>query len=295
MSAGFYRGRRVLVTGADGFIGSHLCRRLETDGANVFAMRRAEHGDLSESGVAARVFDEFEPEVVFHLASFVTSAQALDVVVPITISGLLAAARLLTAAAAQRSARVVLAGSMKEPEGDEAPSSPYAAAKGAQTAYARMFHELHGLDVVVARLFMVYGPDARNPDRFIPYIARTLVRGEVPQLTSCRQAIDWVYIDDAIDALLALGATDGLGGSRIDVGSGALVGLRTIAEEVARLAGASGRIVFGALPDRKREPVRVANAEETFRRTGWRAAIPLEEGLRRVVAWYRDEMEREKR
>jgi nucleoside-diphosphate-sugar epimerase len=292
MRPDFYRGRRVLVTGADGFIGTYLCRRLEEHGAQLFAMRRAQHGDLSEPDVAERVVGEFQPEVVFHLASMVTSGHSLDLVVPVTVAGLVAAVRLLTAAAAQRTPRVVLAGSMREPQGDEPPLSVYGAAKGAQSAYARMFHALYGLDAVVARMFTVYGPDERNPERFLPYVTRTLLRGEPAKMSSGRREIDWIYVDDAVDGLLVLGATDGLGGSRIDIGSGSPATVRTLAGEVARLTGSRSELLFGALPDRDLEPLRIADVEETYRRIGWRASVPLEEGLRRTVAWYRDKQER---
>ena len=291
MSSDFYRGRRVLVTGADGFIGTYLCRHLEADGARLFPMRRAQHGDLSDAGVAERVI-EFQPEVIFHLASLVTSGDSLELVVPVTVAGFVAAVRLLSAAAAARTGRVVLAGSMREPEGDEPPMSAYGAAKGAQSAYARMFHALYGLDTVVARMFTVYGPDERNPERFVPYVTRALLRGEPAKMSSGRRDIDWIYIDDAVDGLLRLGATDGLGGARIDIGSGSVANVRTLADAVARMTGSRSELLFGALPDRDREPVRVANVEETYRRIGWRPAVSLEEGLRRTVAWYQDRLER---
>jgi nucleoside-diphosphate-sugar epimerase len=298
MRPDFYRGRRVLVTGADGFIGAYLCRRLTAHGAQLFAMRRVEHGDLSEADVAERVFADFQPEIVFHLASLALDGRSLDLVIPVTLANLVAAVRLLTAAAAASSRgtpRVVLAGSMKEPEGDEVPTSVYAVAKGSQSAYARMFHAVHGLDAVVARMFMVYGPDERNRERLLPYVTRSLLRGEPARLTSGRRESDWIYIDDAVEGLMVLGATDGLGGSRIDIGSGSLASVRTLVEEVARLTGSPSELLFGAVPDRGPEPLRVADVEETYRRTGWRAVVPLEEGLRRTVAWYRDELERGER
>jgi nucleoside-diphosphate-sugar epimerase len=292
MTPDFYRGRRVLVTGANGFIGAYLCRRLAADGAQLFAMTRAQHGDLSEPGVAERVIKDFQPELVFHMASLARGGQSLDLVIPITVTNLVAAVRLLTAAAAQRTPRIVLAGSMMEPEGDEPPSSVYAVAKGAQASYARMFHALHGLDAVVARMFLVYGPDERNHERLLPYVARTLLRGEPAKLTSGQREIDWIYIDDAIEGLLVLGATDGLGGSRVDIGTGSVASVRKLVEDVARMTGSRSELIFGAVPDRDIEPSRLADVEDTYRRIGWRATIPLEEGLRRTIAWYRDELER---
>lgn len=286
MTAEFYRGRRVLVTGANGFIGEYLCSRLESLGAHVVGVCRSEHGDLSEPGVAERILDAARPDIVFHMASLALGGQALDLVLPILTANLVAAVRLMTAAAERRTFRVVLAGSIMEPEAEEAPSSPYSAAKGAQVTYARMFHNLYALDVVVARMSVVYGPDWRNDARLLPYVTRTLLRGEPARLTSGQRRIDWVYVDDVVDALLILGSTEGLGGLRIDIGSGRLASVRAVAEEVVRLTGSTGELVFGAVPDRHDEPLRIADVEETYRRIGWRAAVTLEEGIRRTVAWY---------
>jgi nucleoside-diphosphate-sugar epimerase len=190
--------------------------------------------------------------------------------------------------------RLVLAGSMEEPEPDAGslpvPASPYAAAKGAASAYARMFHALYGLPVVTARLFMVYGPGQRDLGKLVPHVATSLLRGERPRLSSGRRPVDWIYVDDVVDGLAALATAPGIEGERLDLGSGELVTVREVAERLAaivRADGAAAELGVGELPDRPLETVRRADVERTRELTGWRPKVSLDEGLRRTYEGYR--------
>ena len=301
-------GRRALVTGASGFIGTRLSEALVAAGAEVHAVARTagdSHdvrwwtADLSDPDAASRVMRETAPEVVFHVAGHVTGAQGLDVVVPSLRGNLLATVNVLAAAAGQGSVpRVVLAGSMQEPgsdvrEGDAAavPVSPYAATKSAATGYARMFHALYDLPVVVLRVFMVYGPGPQNQDKVIPYTIRSLMAGEPPRLSSGTRAVDWVYIDDVVSAFLA--AADHRAalalGRTIDIGSGDLTTIRSVAERLAGLVGHDVVPQFGAEPDRPLErESRAADLGPARELLGWVPETTLDDGLARTVAWFRD-------
>lgn len=304
-------GARVLVTGASGFIGRRLCRRLAEAGARVHGTGRSDalsaeelegrsRGDLADEAFARGLLEEARPDLVFHLASRVTGSRDPEAVLPTFHANLTSTVNLLVATREAGCRRLVLAGSMEEPEpeldpdlggGLPAPVSPYAAAKGAASAYARMFHALYGLPVVTARLFMVYGPDQRDLRKLVPHVAVSLLRGVRPPLSSGRRPVDWIYLDDAVEGLLALATAPGIEGERLDLGSGELVTVREVAERLAAIAaeagvGAAG-LGLGELPDRPLETVRRADAERTRARTGWRPAVPLDQGLRRTFDWYR--------
>ena len=185
------RGERVLVTGASGFIGSHLVRALTSRGAEVHAVSREtkrENGDrvrwwrggVLDVGSVRQLYMSIRPDVVFHLASHVMGSPALENVLPTFHANLASSVNLLTAAAEHGCRRVILPGSLAEPEpsrGETIPSSPYAAAKWAGTMYANMFHALYGVPVVNARLFMVYGPDQKDHAKLVPYVTLSLLRG----------------------------------------------------------------------------------------------------------------------
>ena len=232
---------------------------------------------------------QVSPDLVFHLASQVGGSRAIDWVLPTVKSNLLSTVNLLVAAAESGCHRFVVAGSMEEPANPQVaiPCSPYAAAKSASTAYARMFYALYDLPVVVLRLFMVYGPEQRDLAKLIPYVGLSLQRGETPELASGRRLVDWVYVDDVSNAFVAAAATGGVEGETIDVGTGELVSVRTVVEKLTSLIDPSIEPRFGALPDRPLESLPRANVDRSFSLLEWRARVPLDEGLRRTARWLR--------
>ena len=85
-----------------------------------------------------------------------------------------------------------------------------------------MFSALYGLQVVTARIFMTYGPAQPDRKKLIPYVTDCLLRGEAPQLTSGERLVDWVYVDDVVDGLLAAATSPRGAGKTVDLGSGTL-------------------------------------------------------------------------
>jgi nucleoside-diphosphate-sugar epimerase len=291
--------KRVLVTGATGFLGSHLCRRLGSQGAEVYGVSRrsqAQEGDIqwlqgemSDMPTARRILMETKPDVIFHLSGLASGLCDLKFVLPTLHSLFLSTVNVLTVAAEMGPVRVILAGSLTEPtpDADEpTPGSPYAAAKWASSAYGRMFSTIYDLPVVILRIFMTYGPgqDAR---KLIPHVILSLLRNKSPELSNGRWEADWVYIDDVIDGLVAAARSPNVTGRTIDLGCGRLVSVRAIIEQLVELTGARVAPAFGALPDRPLEQVRVADVERTERMLGWKAMVSLNEGLRRTVDAYR--------
>jgi len=294
-------GTRVLVTGARGFIGTHLSARLVAAGAEVIAVSRhstREDGngvrwqqcDLEDFADAAKLFRGVRPRVLFHLSGKVTAAPDVSLVLPAFHSLLTSTVNLLTLATEHGGCRVVFTASMEEPYGEPAedvvPASPYSAAKSAASAYARMFHRLYGCPVATVRLFMGYGP-GQAPDKVIPSTILSLLRQEAPRLSSGRRPLDWIYVEDVIDGLLRAATASGVEGATIDLGSGTLRPVREIVERLVRLMDSSVAPVFGALPDRPGAHVRVARIERAATLLGWRPSTPLDAGLARTIEWYR--------
>ena len=301
-----WKNRVVMVTGATGFIGSHLLKRLVALGANVHAVSRAERPDndgpvrwvqldLADARATDQLVSKAKPEIVFHLASLVTGGRGLELVVPTLQANLVGAVNLMTAISATGCERLILAGSMEEPDpGQEAhvPSSPYAAAKWACSGYAQMFHALYRAPIVTARIFMVYGPDQKDHKKLIPYVTQSLLRGEQPQLMSGERPVDWIYVDDVVDGLLAIAVGSGLAGKRIDLGSGVLIKVREVVETLCRISGTDLRPKFGAVADRAMEQVRVADLAGSRAAIAWAPQHDLEEGLRMTYRWYAGQSER---
>jgi UDP-glucose 4-epimerase len=266
-------GNSVLVTGASGFIGGHLCRRLTACGARVHAVSRgsqrsdSEHlswwqADCGDSSEIRELFRAVRPQIVFHLASHVAGARELDVVLPTFSGNLASTVHLLTAAAEVGCQRIVLAGSSEEPLGFNEtafPCSPYAAAKWASSIYGRMFHQLFQLPVVMPRIFMTYGPDQKDVHKLVPYVIRRLLRGEVPRLSSGRRQADWIYVGDVVEGLLRAAVVHGIEGCGFDLGSGSLISVREIVGQITEIVDGSVEPVFDASLDRPFEQERAAD------------------------------------
>ncbi len=293
-------GQTVLVTGGTGFIGSHLCRALDEAGCNVHSVsRKAESkekgnvrywkGDLADIATARRILTAARPDVIFHLASHVSGARDLACVLPTFRDNLVSTVNLLTAAAEIGCRRIVLAGSLEETRSEPSavvPCSPYAASKSAASAYGRMFHSLYGVPVVVARLFMVYGPGQSDHSKLIPYVISSLLKKEAPQLSNGRRLVDWIFVQDVVEGVIAAAQAPGIEGKTIEIGSGNLVSIREIVEHLIQLIDPNIHPVFGALPERPMEQVRVANVAESKLLTGWNPRTSLEEGLKQTALWY---------
>jgi UDP-glucose 4-epimerase len=294
-------GASVLVTGATGFIGAHLCRKLSASGATLHAVSRQLHHsnkehlrwwqtDLSDATAVRGMFKTVKPQFVFHLASYVSGARDLKVVLPTFCDNLASTVHLLTAAAEVGCRRIVLASSSEEPlvfNDDTFPCSPYAAAKWASSIYGRMFYRLFQTPVVMPRIFMTYGPEQNDIQKLVPYVVCRLLRGEAPTLSSGRRLADWIYVDDVVEGLLRAAVARGVEGCSFDLGSGLLVSVRGIVEQIVEIVGGSVEPAFNTLPDRPFEQERAADISFLSEKLGFQPETALKQGLEATVTWYR--------
>jgi nucleoside-diphosphate-sugar epimerase len=134
---------------------------------------------------------------------------------------------------------------------------------------------------------MVYGPGQRDLNKLVPYVILSLLRGEPPRLMSGARAVDWIFVADVVDALMAAARARGIDGARIDVGSGELVTVKEIVERLVAIINPGVEPRFGAVPDRTRERISVADVRRAQSLLGWLPSMLLDDGLRRTVDWYR--------
>lgn len=320
MMAAEWVGRKVCVTGADGFIGSWLTERLLKEGAEVLVMRRDDPtasraatgvadaqctevlGDLSDHQQLLGVISEHRVTDVFHLAAqaIVTAANQSPLsTFETNVRGtwnLLEAARLCPTIE-----RVVVTSSVKtRPSGaaignrDDAtlsPSLPYDASKAAAELITRSYAATFGLPVAITRFANVFGGGDLNFSRIVPSSARSLLAGESPVIYSDgTPERDFIYVEDAVDAYLAVAR--GLGDRRnhglvFNAGSG---GTQSVLALVQALIGAAGSDLS---PDVRGE--RMPNAEIDRQhldstliseRLGWKPLWSLDDGLAATYRWY---------
>ncbi len=239
--------------------------------------------DLADAAATEELVTRLRPDVVLHLAGRADGTRRLDAVVPILTDTLLTTVSVLAAAARLPRCKVVVAGSVED-GGREDVHSPYAASKAAAATYATLFHGLWQLDVTVLRLAMVYGPDDPNAHRLIPSVVAAFRAGRRPAVSSGTRRIDWVYVDDVVDAFLAAANTPDGDGGVFDVGSGTLVSIRDTVRLVAAAMGTAIAPAFGAVGDRPQEHDLAADPAPALVALGWRPQVGLAKGIARTVA-----------
>jgi nucleoside-diphosphate-sugar epimerase len=290
------RDRRVIVTGASGFVGLHLCRALLLYGCDVHALSRSEPKirdpklhwhkiDLTDLEATRTAFARIRADFVWHLCSYAQGERELALVLPTFRGELETTVNVLVSATDIGCQRLIMAGSLEESDRNEIPSSPYAAAKAASRSYAKMFHEFYGVPVVMTRIFMTYGP-GQSAKKIIPHAITCMLRGRLLKITSPGRRVDWLYVEDLVRGLLAVAVASDLEGISVDLGSGELVEIADVVRRIQALINPSAPVEFGAYPERALEQVRHADSARTYALTGWRPTISLGAGLKQTIHAY---------
>jgi dTDP-glucose 4,6-dehydratase len=313
---------RVLVTGASGFIGSHLVEALVGEGCTVRVNHPAgEHGNLAllspEVHGALEVCpgDVRDPEAmracasgvdaIFHLGA-ITSVpyanqhpqEAIDINVGGTLNVLLAARQF-------EAARVVVVstcgvyGALRYSPVDELhparPQSPYAASKLGAEALATSFYHTYGLPVAVVRPFNTYGP-CQSQRAVVPTIISQALARPVVELGALHPRRDLTYVSDTVAGLLAAWrAGDEALGAPVNLGTGQSISIGELAQRVIDLTGRPVEVRSTAertRPAGSEPPALAADNALALERLKWKPLVSLDEGLRRTIDWVRDHMDR---
>jgi nucleoside-diphosphate-sugar epimerase len=301
LGVGDIKDERVLVTGARGFIGGVTCRFLASQGAEVYGVGRSKAGspgstyayesvDLTGAKTTLDYIIDICPRFIIHLAGCTVASRELEWVQTTFAANLQSTVNVLSAASQAGVEKVVIAGSLEQPDESSVGStlsSPYAASKWAATGYSKMFHAVSGIQVATARIFMVYGPGQKELQKLVPYACLSTIAGKSPKITSGSRDVDWIYVDDVAEGLIRLLLNGPVNGSLVDIGTGRLVSTGEIAEKICELTESEVSPLIGAVPNRPMEQVRKADIEQTYRQIGWSPKTSLEDGLETTLAWYK--------
>lgn len=285
--------RRALVTGASGFVGAALTRRLLADGWEVhLLLRDSSVADAlppqaqvhRHDGNTLQLIDIMRaaaPEVVFHLASLFLAAHKPEDVERLINANLLFATQLVEAMAACGVKKLVNTGTSWEHYQDH-PYNPvclYAATKAAFTALLHYYVEVHQLRVVTLKLFDTYGAGDHRP-KVLNLLKRVANEGSSLSMSPGEQLVDLVYIDDVMDAFMLASAQLATQANAIEeygVSSGKPLPLKDIAALYAQVSGKALNIEWGGRPYRERE---VMVPWHSYRGVpGWQPTVTLAQGL----------------
>ena len=302
-------GTKVLLTGASGFIGSHVVRSLVSLGCRVTAVIRPGsrprrlgdvadrvsfvEGDVGDAGVCRALVGRFSPDVVYHLAWYLEPGDWADS--PRNLDCLSASLALLEGVGGAGCRRVVVAGSSVEYDTDPGyvteaspirPRTLYGACKASLFTAGERLARRQGWSFAQARIFNVYGP-GEDERRFVPHVVKGLLRGEPCDLTPGDQVRDYLHVEDVASALVALAASDIEGA--VNVASSRPVTLATVARTIAQLLGRPDLLRLGSRSPRPGDyPCLYADTRLLRDRTGWHPRFGLEAGLRQTIGWWMD-------
>jgi nucleoside-diphosphate-sugar epimerase len=304
---------RSIITGASGFVGANLARRLLGEGHEVHLLLRPGYAswriedlrknvliyevDLVDAERLDQTLRVIRPEVIFHLAAYGTYASQTDIrqMIQTNIAG---TANLVEAALKVGFESFVNTGTSSEygfksyaPCEDSLiePNSAYAVTKASATLFCQYVAHKHKVNLSTLRLYSVYGP-YEEPTRLVPELILHGQRGTLPPLANPTAAHDFVYIDDVCNAyLLAAGRSGARFGEIYNVGTGTQTTLREVVEIARKVMTITAQPKWDSMPERLGDTESwVANPRKIQVEMGWFPQNTFEQGFSRTIKWFQD-------
>jgi len=311
-------GARVVVTGAAGFIGSHLCETLLDRGHSVIGIDNLVTGDMANvAHLRARDFQfirhdvtkyidvEGRVDAVLHWASPASPIDYLELPIQTLKVGSLGTHNALGLAKA-KSARFVLASTseiygdpLEHPQketywGNVNPIGPrgvYDEAKRFAEAITLAYHRTHGVDTKIVRIFNTYGPRMRLRDgRAVPaFMSQALRNEDVTIFGDGTQTRSFCYVTDLVDGILRL--LESSTNEPVNIGNPHEITIEEIARTIIRLVGSTSRLVYRPLPvdDPKQRRPDITRAQTLL---SWEPKVALEQGLLKTVDYFKEKVEK---
>lgn len=309
----FYRGKKVLITGADGFMGSHLTERLVGYGANVSVYIRNNEvkylenirtrlneiliGEIEDSRTTELIIKN-NPQIIFHLAVDGYVRNSIENPLKVNRTNLdgtlnvLEAARILKDKGLERlvfvsSCTVYGTHDEKVREDSELrPTTPYSASKAAGDMYCYSYSKTYNIPISIVRPFNFYGP-RQSKDVIALFINKALKNEDITLEGGGKATRDFTYVEDMIEAFLLMGSHEKAVGEAVNFGTGNDTSIKELAEKVIKYTNSNSKII--STPERPGQDMRMccdnSKAKELF---NWYPKISIDEGLRLTIPYYKE-------
>jgi nucleoside-diphosphate-sugar epimerase len=296
--------RRVLVTGANGFIGWHTLPRLLRRGFEVHGVSRrgvtvpgvySHAADLLDPVQVTQLLQKIRPECLLHLAWYTEHRKfwtALE-----NYRWVSASMHLADVFVRNGGMRLVVAGTCAEYDWSQGvcdefatalqPRTDYGVCKNALRALLDGYTRHCGVSFAWGRVFHLYGPN-EHPDRYVAYIIRSLLADKPAACTAGQQRRDFLHVEDVAEAFTAILQSDVIG--PINIGSGSASSLAEVATQIAKILNRPGLLELGAIPMPADEPLTLLpTVRRLHSEIGWKPTYDLPRGLTHTVNWYRNQ------
>jgi GDP-L-fucose synthase len=303
------RGKRIIVTGGSGFLGSHLIERLERTGCSDIFVPRSSDYDLTRSEAIERLFAERRPEILFHLAAVVGGIGAnRENPGRFFYENAIMGIQLIEASRSWKVEKTILAGTIcAYPKFTPVPfreedlwngypeetNAPYGVAKKMMLVQSQAYREQYGLNAIFVLPVNLYGP-RDNFDLQSSHVIPALIRKCVEAVTGGRDEIvlwgdgsptrEFLYVEDAAEGI-CLAAEKYEKPDPVNLGSGMEISIHDLATMIAEMTGFSGKIIWDTSQPNG-QPRRCLDVSKAAQEFGFRAETPFRDGLRKTIDWY---------
>jgi nucleoside-diphosphate-sugar epimerase len=302
--------KKVLITGANGFIGSHLTEELVKNKAIVYAITRNSDSNIRSLASKITIYNVdllkyekvratvkmIKPDVIYHLAANVNTVRELGNL-EICFNQNIRMTTNLINSLNNDYYRFINTGTCEEYGINRAPFkedqlpmpvSAYSAAKAATTMFCQMLYTSFKLPIVTLRPFLTYGP-RQNTKMFIPSLILSAIRGTNFDMTKGEQTREFNYVSDIVDAFIKTATAKRVEGEIINIGNSREIKMKDLARKIVRLCQSKIKLNVGVLPYREGEVMHFYSDSNKARRLlKWCPKITLDEGLKKTIAWYRE-------
>lgn len=305
-------GLKILVTGADGFVSSHLCEHLASKKAKVTGLLKRNSGGLFKNlneiknkitikwgdtqDLALLTEITKDTDIIFHLAAQSHVGYSLYNPYETVVNDVISTLNVLEAGRKNDVKRIIHAGSSEiygkplyvpiDEKHPLNPRSPYAAAKASAESLMQSYFYSYNLPVVMSRFFNIYGP-RQGLDQVIPkFILQSLNNKDLTVYGNGKQTRDYTYVSDAVNAYTLLATTPKIEGMVMNFGNEKEIQIKELASMIIRLTKSKSRLIFTGKLRSGETPRLLCKPSLAHKILGWKPSVTFEDGIKNTVEYF---------